>query len=224
MRAQAGFSLIEMLVSLAILGLLSVMLLGGMQTGRRVWEGTVQKRDVAAPIAAGQLILSEVIEKSVPTTRYDASAPYAFFEGSRAAMRFHAPALTLAQPPDIRDYRLSLSRTGKLQLVASNQYALIGAGPIRTAQRSASTRETMTIAENIRSIEIDYFGAAPPDNQRRWRNSWVSRPILPELIRIQVAYTDDSKKYWPELVIRPAAQVDIDCQFNAQTLKCVGRR
>jgi general secretion pathway protein J len=219
MALQAGFSLVEMMVSLLILGMLATMLLSGVHTGRRVWQDVNTRAGNGDTFSSARMLMTQMLGQSFPSTRYDASSPYAYFTGNQTSIRFQGPANSMIQPGDIRDQYLFLSNKGKLLLASKSLYALDNSLPGQVRQ----TPQTLTLMENVQSLEIDYFGAAAPDRKLRWRTLWYGQPALPALVRIRLTFSAGDERRWPDLVIHPETDIDKDCQYNAQLLRCTGR-
>ncbi len=214
MRRARGFTLIELLVSLALLGMIALLLASTVGSGRRVWERLDRRSAEVASVEAAQQLIRDRLEHLVPLTRYDASSPYADLRGTPDLMTFIGPASPDRQPDALADYRLSLSST-RSELVLSSTSDI---SPIR-----APRREDRFLLRNVAGIEFAYFGAAPPDNFPRWQREWVERPAPPLLIRLRLTFARGDRRQWPDLIVRPAATVDTQCVLNNSTGQCKGR-
>ena len=212
MRAR-GFTMLELLVSLAVLGMIGVLLASGIGKGRRLWDRMDARAARWAGIEAAQDIIRARIEAIAPLTRYDAVSPYADVNGTRDRMFFIAPALPDRQPDALADYRLSMSTGSELVLSATSDIA-----PEKTP-----ARDDRVLLRNVARVDFAYFGASPPDNLRRWRDEWYNRPTAPELVRLRIAFAPGDPRVWPDLLVRPAATVDTQCVLNARTGQCKGR-
>ncbi len=213
MTRAGGFTLIELLVSLVILGLLGLLLVSGVGAGRRVWERMDARAADVGSVEAAQDIMRSRIESVVPLTRYDASSPYADIDGKADLLFFIGPASPDRQPDALADYRLSLSTGSELVLSSTSDIAAL----------KTPARDDRVLLRNVATIEFAYFGVAPPDNVRRWRDRWYQRPTPPELIRLRLSFARGDHRLWPDLLIRPAATVDTQCILNIRDGRCKGR-
>jgi len=213
MMHARGFALIELLVSLAILGLVALLLMISVGTGRRVWERLDAAGNAVASVEAAQALIRDRLTHVVPLTRYDATSPYADMQGKADVLFFIAPAPSSRQPDALMDYRLSLSTGSELVLSSTSDIARV----------KAPSRDDRILLRGVARIEFTYFGAAPPDNLRRWRNAWIQRPTPPELVRLRLAFVRGDPRQWPDLIVRPVATVDTQCVLNNQTGQCKGR-
>lgn len=213
-RRDGGFALIEVIASLVILMMISVLLISGVRTGQRVWE-RLDRRTVAGEAVAGaQDLLRERIERAYASTRFDASAPYTEFDGDPDRLRFIAPPPPAGQPQPLRRYSLSLAANGDLVL---SSWSDLAADPDRP--QIAST----VVLRGVQAVEIGYFGPMTPDFTPRWRGRWHGQPAPPRLLRIRVLFRQGDSRFWPELLIHPAADVDAKCVLDTASGRCRGR-
>lgn len=208
-----GFTLVELLVALGVLALLAGLLLAGTGTTRAAWRGLTQRSEGVASVAAAQTIVRARLEELVPWTRYDASAPYADIQGKRDVLFWLGPPPPSARPQGLSLYRLSQSTGAELVLSVTPDLA-----PIARARR-----EDRVLLTGVASVEFAYFGVAPPDRRRAWRDDWVDNPRPPELVRIRVAFAAGDPRRWPDLVIAPVPSIDTACVLNIATGACKGR-
>lgn len=208
---EAGFTLVEMLAALAVLGLLSVLIVDGAGLGTRVWERAASAEARVDEIASAQAIVRGRIEALVPVTQY-AGRAYTDLRGEPDKLFFYGPAASAARPDAPAVYRLSLSTGSEL--------VLSGVGDLAP---EASARRDDVLLRNVAGVEFAYFGAASPDNVRRWRDRWIQQPFPPELIRIAVRLRPGDPRVWPDLIVRPAATIDLSCVLKPLTGGCKGR-
>src|SRR5215467_5849835 len=88
---EAGYTLIELLASLIILAMVSVMMFQGISTGRRIWERADIANARGESISGAQMLLRARIERSYPATRYDKIPTYADFWGAANGVAFLSP-------------------------------------------------------------------------------------------------------------------------------------
>lgn len=219
-KRTAGFTLPELLVSLAILGFVTMMLLQGVQTGQRVWEKIDTRRARYESVVMAQLGLREVIENLAPFTRYDGDTPYTDFYGTSEEIAFFAPSRDAQSPDSMQQIKLQRAANGDIRLAYSNNLSFTNLA----FSTSDATRRVDTLIAGVEQMEIAYLGVAPPDNRLRWRNRWIQQTKAPNAIRLRVSFEPGDKRIWPELIIRPLILVDVDCLLNVDTGSCQGRK
>lgn len=215
---KQGFALVELLVSLAILGVAAAMLLSGVVLVRQLAHRAEAQTKGNEAIVTTQSVLRDRIESIVPSLRADFERPIVDMRGTQAILSFFAPPPPAARPTIIQRYRLLRTAAGQLTLFSSpdlsprvNPYAPGEAGWAPTVLLSGVT-----------ALDIDYFGAAPPDNQRRWRRQWVEQFQPPELIRVRLGFARNDPRQWPDLIIRPAATINAACRIEPNSGRCAG--
>jgi general secretion pathway protein J len=164
MRArESGFTLLELLVSLFILALTAAMLMAGMVTVRQVAERSARQAATGESIVTAQTILRERMENIVS---------------------FFAPAPPAQRPSTVARYRLVRTAPGDIVL-----YSVSDLSDRVNAYAPGEAGWTPTVLlTGVEALEMGYYGAAPPDSQRRWRTQWVERQQPPELIRVRIAF------------------------------------
>lgn len=213
-----GFTLIELLVSLALLGLTGGMLVMGLGSARLVSEKAQRQVATSESIVVAQTIMRDRIENMVASTRFDAVTPVVDFRGNQNILSFFAPAAPAERPSTVARYRLLRSAPGDVVIYSvpdlSDRIDAYAPG-------EAGWKPTVLLT-GVAALEMSYFGAAPPDNLRRWRSAWEERQQPPELIRIRIKFEPGDKRRWPELIVRPATTVNSACQIDSFTGRCTG--
>lgn len=213
-RASSGFALIEVIASLVILVMVSMLIITGVRTGQRVWERLDARTVAGEAVAGAQALLRERIEKTYASTRFDASAPYTEFDGDAARVRFLAAPPEVERPQPVRRYSLNLGSNGDLVL---SSWSDLAADPNHPAIRG------VVVLRGVKAIDISYYGSTAPDFIPRWRPRWSAQPAPPGLVRIRLAFAAGDRRFWPDLVIHPLADVDARCTLDPNTGRCGGR-
>jgi general secretion pathway protein J len=210
---ENGFTLVEMLASLIIIGMASAMMLSGISTGRRVWERSDVANAAGETISGAQLLLRQRIERTYPATRYDKIPTYVDFFGASNGVSFLSPPRDIHAPQALMRYTLSLAPNGDLVLQDLSDVAFDPKAP----------GEPLVLLHNVQQLDIAYFGVVPPDKAPAWHDQWQLKQALPLLMRIRVQFPPDDGRSWPELLINPFAMVDSMCVLTVMTGKCRGR-
>ncbi len=214
---DAGFTLVELLVSLALTGMAAALLIAALTTGRTLAARSEAVSDATESVVAAQMLLRTRIEAMRADVRFDASAPYADMRGDAFRFSFSAPAPDALRPAPEQRYRLLLLQ-GALMLyhVDPMRRGINADGP------SVNGWTAATLVRGVRDFDVAYFGVGPPDNLRRWRPFWQDRPNLPELVRVRVRFAADDPRRWPDLIVRPLASINSACRLDAVTGGCRG--
>ncbi len=205
---QRGFTLLEILIAMTLLGLLMAMLFGGLRLGTRAWEASDARSAELARLEAVQGFIRRALTGAYPllaTSTDDAKRRIAFTGGAQAvAFTALMPAhfgvggfytITLTVEDGVDGARLVFRR----RLYRSGDEE---APPPPPAAADDEEKEKILL-DGFSKAEFSYFGAADKDETPSWRDEWQEQKSLPDLVRLRVTFADNDNRVWPELVIAP---------------------
>lgn len=213
MTAEDGFTLLELLVAMTLLGLLTVVLFSGLHFGTQVWARSEAATTNANRVQSVQILLERELSHAYPLfVTKDAADAFVAFEGGPHAVTFLGP------DPEGSGAMLRIAveaiRNGKgtaLQIVAHPEL-------------SDSGRETVLAQlDGVRSLDLAYFGATERNVAPAWHDTWRDAKHLPALVRIRATLAIASRATWPSLVIAPRIAADSGCKIDVLTKTCQGR-
>lgn len=214
-----GFTLIELLVSLFVLGVTAALLLSGLIMTQTMADRAKKQSANAESILTAQTIIRDRIETMVASTRFDTFAPIVDMRGAANIVSFFAPPAPSSRPNSVERYRLTRSAPGDLVLYSVSDVAdridVYAVGEVGWTPTVLLT--------GVEALSIAYFGAAPPDGDRRWRSEWIERQQPPELVRVRVAFKRGDNRIWPDLIARPASTVNSECRIDTFSGRCAGQ-
>lgn len=201
-NTQAGFTLLEVLVAMALLGFLSTMLLGGVQLAMRIMDSSRRHSDAAATIPAAYDFLRTQIAQTLPILRENLPPDQRTvdFDGSRESLRIVTLAASHLPPAAMGDsvYQVLLLQR---ETTHNSNSVVIAWQPYwradRDVQQTAVRRSVLF--EAITAMEISYFGTPDSRQTAAWHAEWKNRPTLPTLVRIRLGR--DGKEQLPDLIV-----------------------
>ena len=193
----SGFTLLELLVAMAILALLAATLAGGMRFGLRAWEAGQQAADRLEAPTAVQSLLRRQIEQAYPMLAR-VGEPVIVFEGERQRLRFLTHLPPRLGVPGLADVALSYRHDPR-----AGGELLMAWQPLGERDRPA---ESHSVLNGIDALSFAYYGGETRTSPPEWRNNWTGAGFLPTLVRLQVRFRDG--RVWPDLVVAPAVTVD----------------
>lgn len=206
-KRQRGFTLIEILIAMTLLGLLMAMLFGGLRLGTRAWEASDVRSADLARLEAVQGFIRRALTGAYPlvNTGDDDAKRKITFTGGAQAVAFTAlmPAhfgvggfytITLAVEDGVDGARLVFRR----QLYRSGNEEAPPPPPAGTIEEKEKI-----LLDGFSKAEFSYFGASGSDETPSWQDEWQDPKSLPDLVRLSVTFADGDARSWPELVIAP---------------------
>lgn len=216
-----GFTLVELLIALALIGLITLLLFSGLRLGSRTWEAV----DVAAEQIGGLrlahgFLTRTLAQAQIANATVDAVS-VAIFGGDAEQIEFVAPLSQHVGIPGLYVLRLTLEDTRDAQSLVLTRWLLhpeILAGndevppwePLakdETGSPDALDSELDTadgafgrtlILEHVAVFEVRYYGIADEETEPDWHEDWFGQSSLPTRIRIRLTTTAQT---WPDLVI-----------------------
>jgi general secretion pathway protein J len=183
--AQAGFTLLELMVALVVFGLLMAGVAQAMRYGMVAWAA--QTRQSAGPesLAAVDGALRRLIEQARPDG----------FVGLPDQMAFTAPLPAGSPDPgQLAVLALALTPDGRLELRWAPH-------PPGIPLRHAAPPQTEILLTGVSRLRLQYL-TPQPDGSTAWSDRW-SQGGVPLLVRLGMSYS--GKLAWPDLVSAPAA-------------------
>jgi general secretion pathway protein J len=213
---ERGFTLIELLVSLGLLAMTATLLMSSLTMARSIERRAEAAAVASESVAAVQGLLRDRMEMMVPDTNFLGATAVTDARGTADVFSFTATPPESQRPAPPRRYRLALTRAGELSLFDTGT---LMSRPDPMAPSIIGWQRAPLLG-NVTRLDIAYFGVAPPDNQRRWRQRWEDQPNLPELVRVRIGFAPGDARVWPDLIVRPAANATAYCIIDSVTGRC----
>jgi general secretion pathway protein J len=216
-KAQRGFTLIEMLVVMTILGLISLALLGSLRFGATAWQRSNGQGGSIEQIELAETVLRRALVSAYPyLSGTDPADTHIQFEGTSSRIVFLAPApealggaglarFTVAAEPAESGMRLTIAAVPELALPGS------------------ATPSAGVLIDGLEDAKFGYYGADDPGSDPSWHDSWSGRPSLPGMIRIRASFPRGDARHWAELMVAPQIAVDEGCMLDPLSHHCLGR-
>lgn len=191
-RRDAGFTLLEILVALVVLGFLMLGLTQGTRFGLQALTAQGRLLDERAELDAVDRTLRWLIERMDPGGPNQAPE----IQGGRGTLAFTSelPAAA-AGAARLADVALVLTG-GQLVLRWTRRLNAVRLGPPPAPQEAELLR-------GVERIELAYWRRATKDNPvSGWIEVW-SEQVLPDLVRIRLVFPASDRRRWPDIVVAP---------------------
>ncbi len=218
----AGFSLLELVIALALLAIIAALLTGSLSMAARSWDGGEKKAGDVASMRQAQEFLREQLTAELPLRLKKVVEMPLMFSGEHDEIRYAA-----ALPPRVQEggawfFRLAVAKDGdKSRLVLQRTYPDPTA--LENPQFSADA-ERSVLADGIAELTISYFGRdenATDADAPTWRDRWDDKQRLPLLVKIEVK--PEKGAPWPPLLVEPRRAPESACAaYDPARNRCVG--
>ncbi len=226
---EAGFTLLELLISLTLLGGLGVVMFGGLWYGLQTWHRATVFDERADDMTVVRHALDQALGRAYPLylgtqkppTTDVATAPAAqekpgiAFIGTPSAIQFLAPT-----PQSLGGGGMT-----RFQLRVTPSENAVGYSLIMRAQPELTNSPdqwiTSTILDHAKEILFSYYtGNIDSSVSPKWLKHWEHQAMLPKLIRMSVVFPGFK---WPDVTIAPRIAVDASCTLDPGSMTCGGR-
>lgn len=200
-KTDAGFTLVEMLVALALLALMLASMPSALRLGLRALSAAEDLERAAARQAATDFMEQRLVQASpIYEHRADGRSRVAF-RGDATSVTFIAPAASGATSSLYSfEFKAATDVAGRNGVAAS--FASYRPGSDRPDSR-APRQERLLLPET--GVAFRYFGAATPRSAPQWNEVWDATDNLPELVevRLMAARSGTSRVLLVPLRLRP---------------------
>jgi general secretion pathway protein J len=185
-RRACGFTLIEVLVALVVLGFVMVGLGQGIRFGLMAWNKATATAGSREAFDAVDTTLRHLIEHTDPGNETDPPQ----FTGTSDTLAF------ISRLPDMSG--MATNRVEAGLGVDSHHRLVLRWRPYLHAKRLRPPQFTETeLLDGVASMELSFW--APGDG---WTTTWKGNE-LPAMVRIRLAFLEPGQRRWPDIVAAP---------------------
>lgn len=220
-----GFTLLETLIGLTLLGVLMVLIYSALNLGIRAWDSGDKRIAESSHQRIVQSFLRRELSQVFPVRWRGIPESKIAFEGGKTELKF-VTALNLGasvkegglqwghlyvadDSVDGERRRTLFLKREVFDLQAKDWDGLGAAKPTR-------------LVEGVKEIEIGYYGSENDQAEPKWYSEWSFPLRVPQAIKISVKA--DSNRNVPELVVALKLGEEAGCYENGFQRQCGARR
>ena len=190
---RAGFTLVELLVSMVVLALIAVLMMSGLRFVLRSMASTDNRREALEELTLGLSVLRGELERAEPLMVKVGKSDLVLFNGQADRLRFANVEPPYLGGPPYLTYEYAIVPDGPTYRIELRRAALDPAAPDLAAVEAIEPGPCYGSARNCISATMGPGKNDPPS----WRKAWPPGPKLPLAIRL----AEGEDPGWPELVV-----------------------
>jgi general secretion pathway protein J len=222
-RHARGFTMVELLIALALFALMSSVLFGSLRLAGRSTDAGEEKAQASSGMRLASDYLRTQLGGQHPQRMRKILEFPLLFGGGRDELRYAAPLPGRVGLGGMWYYKLSVAQVpGKERaaLVLDRMIPDLDA----LSMPAFAESERSVLADDIKEIKLSYYGRdrhANVDSAPTWRDTWDNLQLLPMLIQIEV--TPRTGDPWPPIVVAPRTSPEAGCRaWDTIRVLCAG--
>lgn len=199
-RRCAGFTLVEILVALTLMGLILGSLYSGLFGVSRIWSRAEVHADDNDRLRISTQLLQRLIGAATPILHVSGQKPSLLFQGERDQLRWVAPLPSHAGGAGLYWTELSVGQSAGQTSHLVLTYSPLTPDRVEGSPSEDQAADAVVLDENAHSIKFQYFGSENDNQPSRWHPQWPEAGRLPLAIRVTTTARSGATSL-PELVI-----------------------
>jgi general secretion pathway protein J len=195
-KDNAGFTLIEVLIAMTLLGIMVVLLFGSMKICADSWQKGEDKITAVNDVAVVYQFFHHNLATALPVwDDFSEEGNKVFaFQGKNQELQFVSSFPASAKKSGLQLFSVKLVKDGDEQVIQ------VSITPFYPAAESEEWREEeVTLLRHVSKFSLTYFGLVDSQNEGIWQEDWLGQEAQPRLVKIKIERDDGS--FWPEMVV-----------------------
>ncbi len=194
-RRTQGFTLLELLIGMTLVGFILTLLFAGLSLGMRSWDAGEQRMVSSSRQAVIVDFIRRTLEQTYPLHwRVDNEEQLAFV-GETDSLRIVGPVAI--HDGASGNYLIALNQDegdGGRDLVMRWKMP----DPRAPGFGSLEEAKPKVLVKAIKGMTFSYFGAENDTDEPAWHDQWLHQKAPPQLIRLQLIMANGET--WPDIV------------------------
>lgn len=184
-KRNAGFTLLELIISITLVAIIVLIVAGAASLGYRSFSTGERKLNAIERLRASLIIIDAQIQSGVPLTLGDGGVKQYYFVGEQDSLKFSTNHSIWGGQRGyvIVNYRVETDNQGKRTLFASENKV------------GMENQKETKLLEGFNEITFDYFKQDDTEEEGEWVTQWVEEEMMPTRIRLNLVRGSTSLAY-----------------------------
>jgi general secretion pathway protein J len=195
-KVAHGFTLIEVLIALTLLGIMVVLLFTSLKISADSWEKGESKIADVDEISVVYNFFQRHLTAAKPLWNdFNGETQILSFQGKPQSLQFAStfPASVGKSGPQL--ISLSLQEEDQERVI---KVVLTPFFPV--AEGEEWRQEEVTLVRHVSNFTVSYFGSEDGLSAGAWMDDWLEKQVQPNLVKINIEL--ENGIYWPEMIIQ----------------------
>lgn len=197
--AMRGFTLLEVLIGMSLLGIMMVLLFGSLRVCVQNWDaGETKIADVSQSMVIRNFFINHL--QSLLPLQNDFTEEKSFsFQGDINSLQFVS-----SMPASAGRLGLQLFTVALDQAKREGGNITVATQPFFPVDDNQGWKvEEITILKQVKKLKFSYFGVDPqkPQEPATWTDTWLKQTTSPLLVKVEIELMNGVT--WPEIVVEP---------------------
>jgi general secretion pathway protein J len=216
-----GFTLVELLIALAMISLIALLLFSGLRLGLRAWESIDAATEQIGELRLAHGFLARILSQARVASTLVEAETVAIFGGDAESLEFAAPLSEQVGVSGLYVLRLTLEDRGDARALVLTRWLLhpevleggdgfppwepldqdgarsVADLPVDLDAADGAFGRTLLL-DRVDTFEILYHGVAEGETDPDWHEDWFEQTNPPTQLRIRLT---TAARTWPDLVI-----------------------
>jgi len=217
-EAQRGFTLLELILAFALLGMVMLMVGSALRMATRSWDAGETHIDNVGQMRIAEGFLRQQFSQLHPWRWKKAQGAPLAFKGEVERLRYTAPLVARAGQGGISWFQLSLEQSGEAKQLVLRR--LVPDSSLLAFPEFGDAEKTV-LADRVADLKLRYYGRegrAAEAQEPTWRDTWEDPDRLPMLIELKIK--PEKGLAWPELLVSPMVGNESGCRWDSFLRRC----
>lgn len=176
LSSRRGFTLLELMISITLIGIIALIVAGAMRLGYRSVDAGERKIGSLERLRASLSIIDSQIQSEIPLTIDEDGSRKFYFRGEKGILQFPT------------NYSLWGGQTGYVVVTYSVVPDERGKQTLWIAESiiGAENKVEAKLFESLDEIAFQYFYKGPTDEEGKWVEQWTEDTAIPEKVSVRL--------------------------------------